>query len=358
METSGFRLKRAKCLFFLKSIDYLGHTISPDGLSPNEKKVQAIRAAPRPVDVGQLRSFLGLVNYYGKFLPNLASTLALLYLLLHKHTDWRWGIDQSRAFEQAKGLLTSCILLVHFDPDKELLVSCDASPYGLGAVLSHRMEDGSSKPIYYASRTLSAPERGYSQLDKEGLAIIFAVKKFHTFLHGRHFTIISDHKPLQCILGHRKPVPTLASARLQRWALLLGAYDYKLEYMSACQLRHADGLSRLPLPESPANTPVPGETILLVDNMELSSLSFRKVRQMTDSDKVLSRVRLSLQRGWGIFEPYLHWEIQRRHYETTKGKVFTTYSDICPGLNTIYRHIITITEWWMKVNERIENFRI
>ena len=254
------------------------------------------------MDVGQLRSFLGLVNYYGKFLPNLASTLAPLYLLLHKHTDWRWGIDQSRAFEQAKGLLTSCILLVHFDPDKELLVSCDASPYGLGAVLSHRMEDGSSKPIYYASRTLSAPERGYSQLDKEGLAIIFAVKKFHTFLHGRHFTIISDHKPLQCILGHRNPVPTLASARLQRWALLLGAYDYKLEYMSACQLRHADGLSRLPLPESPANTPVPGETILPVDNMELSSLSFRKVRQMTDSDKVLSRVRLSLQRGWGIFD--------------------------------------------------------
>ena len=172
LETSGFRLKRAKCLFFLKSIDYLGHTISPDGLSPNEKKVQAIRAAPRPVDVGQLRSFLGLVNYYGKFLPNLASTLAPLYLLLHKHTDWRWGIDQSRAFEQAKGLLTSCLLLVHFDPDKELLVSCDASPYGLGAVLSHRMEDGSSKPIYYASRTLSAPEREYSQLDKEGLAII------------------------------------------------------------------------------------------------------------------------------------------------------------------------------------------
>ena len=275
LETSGFRLKRVKCCFFIKSVDYLGHTITPDGLSPNEKKVQAIRDAPRPVDISQLRSFLGLVNYDGKFLPNIAST-----------------------FERAKILLTSSLLLVHFDPDKELLVSCDVSPYGLGAVLLHRMEDGSSKPIYYASRTVSTLERGYSQLDKEGLAIIFAVKKFYT-LYGRHFTINSDHKPLQYILGHGKPV---ASARLQRWALLLGAYDYKLEYISACQLQHADGLSRLPLLESPANTPVPGETILLVGNMELSSLNFRKIRQTTESDQVLPRVCLSLQRGWGIFD--------------------------------------------------------
>ena len=148
------------------------------------------------MDVGQLRSFLGLVNYCGKFLPNIASTLAPLNLLLHMQTGWRWEIEQSREFERAKRLLTSNLLLVHFDPDKELIVSCDASPYGLGAVLSHRVEDGSSKPIFFASRTLSAPEKGYSQLDKEGLVIIFAVKKFHTFLYGRQFTINSDHKPL------------------------------------------------------------------------------------------------------------------------------------------------------------------
>ena len=119
-------------------------------------------------------------------------------------------------------------LLVHIDPDRELVVSCDAYPYGLGAVLSHRMSDGFDKPVYYASRLLSPAEKGYSQLDKEGLAIIFAVKKFHHYLYGRQFEINSDHKPLQYIFSQDKPVPALASARLQRWGLLLGAYDYKI----------------------------------------------------------------------------------------------------------------------------------
>ena len=180
------------------------------------------------------------------------------------------------------------------------------------------MRDGSDKPIYYASRSLSSAEKGYSQLDKEGLAIIFAVKKFHNFLYGRHFVINSDHRPLQHIFGHDKPVPTLASARLQRWALLLGAYDYRVEYKSSSELQHAaydyrveykssselqhaDGLSRLPLPESPIHVPLPGETVLLLENMDLASLNFKKIRQTTNSDPILSRVRHFVLQGWGSF---------------------------------------------------------
>ena len=216
LESSGFRLKHSKCEFLLPSVGYLGHTITSDGLRPCEAKVHAIRGAPRPVDVNQLRSFLGLMNYYEKFLPNLSSILSPLYLLLQKCSSWIWGREQENAFKLAKDLLVSNKLLVHFDPDKELILSCDASPYGVGAVLSHRMPDGSDKPVYYASRSLSSAEKGYSQLDKEGLAIVFAVKKFHLFLYGHSFLINSDHKPLQYILSHDKPVPTLASARLQR----------------------------------------------------------------------------------------------------------------------------------------------
>ena len=186
---------------------------------------------------------------------------------------------------------------MHYDPDRESVVSCDASPYGLGAVLSHRMREGPDRPVCYASRSLSSAEKGYCQLDKEGLAIVFAIRKFHQFLYGRSFVINSEHRPLQDIFCHSKSVPLLASARLQRWAILLSAYDNRIEYKSASKLQNADGLSRLPLPESPRNVPIPGETILLLEKLELASLNDQKIKQLTDCDSVLSRARLSLLQG-------------------------------------------------------------
>ena len=127
----------------------------------------------------------------------MANTLASLYSLLQKSKRWSWGAPQQAAFEETKKQLTSQKLLVHFDPSKELLLSCDASPYGIGAVLSHRMPDGTEQPIAFTSRSLSKAELKYAQLDKEGLAIIHGVKKFHQYLFGCLFTICSDHKPLQ-----------------------------------------------------------------------------------------------------------------------------------------------------------------
>ena len=149
----------------LPKIEYLGHVISAEGLHPAKDKIRAILEAPAPSSVAQLRSFLGMVNYYGKFLPQLSSLLAPLYSLLQKQAKWHWGPDQEQAFTKVKHLMTSSKLLVHYDPVKELVLSCDASPYGVGAVLSHIMEDGSEKPIAFASRSLAAAEKKYSQLD-------------------------------------------------------------------------------------------------------------------------------------------------------------------------------------------------
>ncbi len=118
----------------LPSVEYLGHNISAEGLRPTEDKIRAITEAPAPSNVSQLRSFLGLVNYYAKFLPQLSSTLAPLYKLLQKRTTWSWGSEQQIAFQEAKSQLTSPCLLLHFDADRELVLACDASPYGIGAV--------------------------------------------------------------------------------------------------------------------------------------------------------------------------------------------------------------------------------
>ena len=122
-------------------------------------------------------------------------TLSPLYKLLQKKTNWQWRTEQQEAFTKAKQSLTLDCLLVHYDPDKELVLACDAMPYGIGAVLSHKMEKGDDKPIAFASRTLATAERHYSQLDKECLAIIYGVKKFHQYLCGRHFTLAAyDYK--------------------------------------------------------------------------------------------------------------------------------------------------------------------
>ena len=162
-----------------------------------------------------------MVNYYSKFLPDLATTLASLYGLLQMSTLWKWGSEQRKAFQQVKDLLQSNRVLTHFDDQLLLILACDASPYGLGAALSHQMLNG-EKPVNVTSRTLMKPEKNYSHLDKEVLAIIYGVKKFHQYLHGRHFEIKTDHKPLTYIFSETCATPTMASGRIQRWALTLG----------------------------------------------------------------------------------------------------------------------------------------
>ena len=150
------------------------------------------------------------------------------------------------AFEAAKAQFLSDTVLTHYDVTKPLILACDASPYGVGAVLSHIMENGEERPVAYASQTLTSAEKNYAQLQKEALALIFGVKKYHQYLYGRAFTLVMDHKPLLSILGPRSGVPSLAAARLQRWAIILSAYRYDIKFKSTGEHYTADALSRLP----------------------------------------------------------------------------------------------------------------
>ena len=288
LQEAGLKLKRSKCSFMVSTVEYLGHVISEKGIRPTEEKTKAIVNAPTSQNVTQLKSFLGLLNYYGKFLPHLASVLAPLYTLLTKSTPWHWGKEQNQAFRTAKEHLISAKVLTHFDPGKKLLLACDASPYGVAAVLSHQMEDGSDRPIVFVSRTLTPAEKKYSQLEKEGLAVVFGVCKFNQYLMGRSFTILSDHKPLQYLFSADHPVPVMASARIQRWALTLSAYQYDIAFKAGSLQGNVDALSRLPLEETPSSTPLPGDTVLMLEALDSSSpVTSAAIKSWTDKDPVL-----------------------------------------------------------------------
>ena len=298
LEAAGMRLRRSKCAFLLPSVSYLGHVISAEGLHTAQVKVKAIVDALDPKNLTELRSFLGLVNYYGKFLPNLATILSLLYKLLQQTSDWRWGPREKRAFCRVKKLLLSNRVLTHFSEELPLLLECDASPYGLGAVLSHEFPDGTERPVGFASRTLTQAERNYSHLDKEALAIIFGVKKYHHYLYGRRFVIKTDHKPLTHIFSESRAVPTMASGRIQRWALTLGAYDYTIRYKPGTSNANADALSRLPLQSPDTETPQPAEVVHLIEHLAATPLSSTLIKSLTDVDPILSRVRKLVLEGW------------------------------------------------------------
>ena len=221
-------------------------------------------------------------------MPNLPSTLEPLHQPLRKGVRWKWGTEHHEAFEKAKNLLQSSDVLVHYDPEKQLVLSSDASPYGVGAVLAHAMDDGSERPVANASRTLSTTERKYGHLDKEALVVVSEVKIFHQFLYGRHFKIYTDHKPLLGLINPERATPLMVSSRMQRWALTLLAYERELLYRPGSENGNADALSRLPLLDVPETTPVPGDMVHLVEPINTSPVDATKAKLWTVSDPVLS----------------------------------------------------------------------
>ena len=298
LDGAGLRLKQKKCQFMKPSVTYLGYKIDEAGLHLLEDKVQAIKGAPTPQSVQQLKAYLGLLSYYSKFLPNLSSTLHPFYKLLQKDFPWKWGAEQKKAFSASKELLTSEAFLVHFDSTKKLTLACDASAYGVGAVLAHKMPDGSERPIGYASHTLNKSERNYSQLEKEGLSCIFGIKKFHNYLFGHQFELVTDHKPLLGLLKEDRPTSPQASARIKRWSLFLAGYEYTLTFRNTKAHANADALSRLPLPVEPAQTETPPELVLLAEHLADSPVTADDIRVWTGRDPKLSRVMQHIQQGW------------------------------------------------------------
>jgi Txe/YoeB family toxin of Txe-Axe toxin-antitoxin module len=176
------------------------------------------------------------------------------------------------------------------------VLQCDASSIGVGAVLLQPGHDGSLQPVAFASRTLNQAERNYAQIDCESLAIVFGVTKFRQYLLGRHFKLLTDHKPLITLLGEYKQVPKLASARIKRWSLLLAAYNYTIEFISGKQNVYADYLSRKPIHGQPTPAEQVEVKVMLVEGDEIINSKIMALE--TKKDQILSKVLEFTRNGW------------------------------------------------------------
>lgn len=241
---AGFKLNLTKCEFFKEEINYLGLTIDRFGLKKNKNRIASVTNAPTPNNVSELRAFLGMVNYYAKFVNNFAKMMIPLYRLLQKNVKFFWSKECEEAYKNIKKEITSDKVLIHFNPKLPIFLTTEASDFAVAGVLSHKINNV-LKPVAFVSMAQSKAEQKYSTYEKEALAIVFCVTKLKQYLIGNVFTLKTDHKPLISLFGENKVLPVMASARIQRWAFILSGFNYIIEHVKG-ELNEADNLSRMP----------------------------------------------------------------------------------------------------------------
>lgn len=236
----NLKLNPKKCDFLKKEIMYLGHVISADGVLPDKGKIEAIQKYPEPKNANETKRFVAFVNYYRKFIKNFAQIAAPLNNLSKKNVTFNWTLECQNAFKTLKNALINPPILQYpnFSPSNIFTLKTDASGVAIGAVLSN----ANDKPVAYASRSLNKAERNYCTIEKELLAVVWAVKHFRPYLYGRKFIIFVDHKPLVYLFGMTNP-----SSRLTKFRLILEEYDFTIKYIKGTENVTADALSRIEL---------------------------------------------------------------------------------------------------------------
>ncbi len=245
----------AKCTFFNQQMEYLGHIISREGIRKDPKKLRAIENVRTSETKTQVRSFLGKINYYAKFMPLLSKVAWPLAKLTGSNAIFRWTEQEQSAFEALKQLVIQEVVLAFPDVNKPYFITTDASDYAIGAVLAQEDETtGVHRPISYLSKALDETQSRYSVTEKELYAIMFSSERFRPYIYGRSFTVFTDHRALIWLCGKRNP-----SGRLGRWCNIMNQYSQGIKFIEGKHNRVADCLSRAPFIDEPEDLKDPPE---------------------------------------------------------------------------------------------------
>ena len=289
----GLTLNKEKCMYRMNELTFMGFLLSERGVGPTEAKVQAVQNATRPTCASEVRSFLGLVNYNGRFIQNLATKSEPLRKLTRQNVPFVWTQKEEEAFQKLKDEISKAETLGYFDLNaEETRIIADASPVGLGAVLVQKQK-GEKRVISYASRSLTDVERRYSQTEKEALALVWACERFHQYVYGIKFVLETDHRPLQFIYS-KKSKP---SARIERWVLRIQSYRFTVEYKPGPQ-NIADPLSRL-MNKSKDKIQNETEEYVMFNTQKAipKALSGREIEDASASDPELEMLRTCIKTG-------------------------------------------------------------
>ncbi|CAG9088221.1 unnamed protein product [Plutella xylostella] len=292
----GIRFNKSKCEFCVEKITYLGHTFSAEGMQIDTDKLKAITDMPEPNDRTSLERFLGMVNYLSKFISGYSETAAPLRSLLKKDVCWVWEAAHSAAVAALKAALVAAPVLALYDAAAPVLLSVDASSQALGAVL---LQGG--RPVEFASLTLTDTQSRYAQIEKELLAIVFALERFHQYVFGRgDVTVETDHKPLEALFD--KPLDAVPT-RLQRMMLRIQGYSFKVTYKPGKYMYIADTLSRAALPElmeDNVTAEVEDQVCFVIDNVRFSDDRLREIKRATRDNDVCQVLINYILKGWPV----------------------------------------------------------
>jgi len=309
-QEKNIKLNIKKCQFKVQEVKYMGHTVTAQGLKPDDNKIEAIKAMQSPKDKKGLQEILGMVTFLARWVPNLSTVTAPMREMLENDVIFEWGDAQEKSFKKVKELLTSAPVLKYYDVTKPVQLTCDSSQYGLGSCL---LQEG--KPVGYASKSLTDAQTRWSQMEKELLAIVEGCEKFHYYIFGREVEVLTDHKPLEMIL--RKPLHK-APLRLQKLLLRLQKYNPTVRYVKGkdlhlaapCSLHVADALSRNCLPNT--NEQKDDIQVCMVQNLkaQMSLPRINELKEETEKDNTLKKLKETIQKGWPDEKQELDQEVK------------------------------------------------
>ena len=245
LRAANLKLKPEKCHFAQQEVKLLGFVVNSQGVSPDPDKAVAINKLAAPTSVKQVRSFLGMANYYRQCIPHYAKIAQPLTELTKKNRRFTWGPIQTNAFNKLKDLLTSHPVMSYPRTDLPYRLYTDASDTCVGAILVQLHEDNIERVVQYVSHQLTDTQKRWAVIEKEAFAVVYALTKLRPYLLGADFTIFSDHKPLTSFFSKR-----IQNSKIQRWAILLEEFSTNIQYCSGRTNERADMLSRLPAPIS------------------------------------------------------------------------------------------------------------